>query len=94
LAVDGLPLRLRRFRKSLQLIPAGPRRDQGIAIGSDASCQLVPACCVGTKPSCLNLFSENGKVETEMSLLEGIIDSLNNPLAVVEDIAADNNWSF
>ena len=39
-------------------------------------------------------FSENGKVETEMSLLEGIIDSLNNPLAVVEDIAADNNWSF
>ena len=29
-----------------------------------------------------------------MSLLEGIIDSGNNPLAVVEDIAADNNWSF
>ena len=29
-----------------------------------------------------------------MSLLEGIIDSRNNPLAVVEDIAADNNWSF
>jgi len=29
-----------------------------------------------------------------MSLLEGIIDSPNNPLAVVEDIAADNNWSF
>jgi len=29
-----------------------------------------------------------------MSLLEGIIDSQNNPLAVVEDIAADNNWSF
>jgi hypothetical protein len=34
------------------------------------------------------------KVETEMSLLEGIIDSRNNPLAVVEDIAADNNWAF
>ena len=29
-----------------------------------------------------------------MSLLEGIIDSPNNPLAVVEDIAACNNWSF
>jgi len=34
------------------------------------------------------------KVETEMSLLEGTIDSRNNPLAVVEDIAADNNWAF
>ena len=29
-----------------------------------------------------------------MSLLEGIIDSRNNPLAVVEDIAANHNWSF
>src|SRR6202042_3148186 len=29
-----------------------------------------------------------------MYLLEGIIDSRNNPLAVVEDIAADHNWSF
>src|SRR6202140_5091393 len=29
-----------------------------------------------------------------MSLLEGIIDSRNNPLAVGEDIAANNNWSF
>jgi hypothetical protein len=29
-----------------------------------------------------------------MSLLESIIDSRTNPLAVVEDIAADNNWSF
>ena len=29
-----------------------------------------------------------------MSLLEGTIDSRNNPLAVVEDIAADNNWAF
>ena len=29
-----------------------------------------------------------------MSLLEGMIDSGNNPLAVVEDIAADNNWAF
>jgi hypothetical protein len=29
-----------------------------------------------------------------MSLLEGIIDSHNNPLAVVEDIAAHHNWAF
>jgi len=29
-----------------------------------------------------------------MSLLEGIIDSRNNPLAVVEDLAADNNLPF
>ena len=29
-----------------------------------------------------------------MSLLEGIIDSRDNPLAVVEDIAANNDWSF
>jgi hypothetical protein len=29
-----------------------------------------------------------------MSLLESISDSRNHPLAVVEDIAADNNWSF
>ncbi|WP_221175360.1 YbjN domain-containing protein, partial [Staphylococcus aureus] len=34
------------------------------------------------------------KVETEMSLLEGIFDSRTNPLAVVEDIASDNNWAF
>src|ERR1700757_2300816 len=29
-----------------------------------------------------------------MSLLEGIIDSPNNPLAVVEDVASDNNLAF
>ncbi len=29
-----------------------------------------------------------------MSLLESTIDSRTNPLAVVEDIAADNNWAF
>src|SRR6202162_2130591 len=29
-----------------------------------------------------------------MSLLESTIDSRNNPLAVVEDIAANHNWSF
>ncbi len=29
-----------------------------------------------------------------MPLLEGAIDSKNNPLAVVEDIAATNDWAF
>ena len=29
-----------------------------------------------------------------MSLLEGVIDSRNNPLAVVEDIATHNDWPF
>ncbi len=29
-----------------------------------------------------------------MSLLEGIVDSQKHPLAVVEDIASDNNWAF
>jgi len=29
-----------------------------------------------------------------ISLLEGIIDSPNNPLAVVEDVASDNNLAF
>jgi hypothetical protein len=29
-----------------------------------------------------------------MSLLEGVIDSRNNPLTVVEDLAADHNLSF
>lgn len=29
-----------------------------------------------------------------MSLLEGIYDSLNSPLAVIEDVAATNDWSF
>src|SRR5215468_3632251 len=37
---------------------------------------------------------QEDKVETEMSLLEGIVDSKTNPLAVVEDIASDNNWAF
>ena len=29
-----------------------------------------------------------------MSMLESVVDSRNHPLAVIEDIAADNNWSF
>jgi hypothetical protein len=29
-----------------------------------------------------------------MSMLEGVLDLRSHPLAVVEDIAANNNWSF
>ena len=47
--------------------------------------QPVPAC---------GATKQEDKVETEMSLLEGIVDSPSNPLAVVEDIASDNNWAF
>jgi hypothetical protein len=76
------------------LDPGKPREDHqatlGIASGSDASCQRVSVCCVRT-----TIVTSNQKQGRDgMSLLEGIIDSRNNPLAVVEDIAADNNWSF
>jgi hypothetical protein len=86
LSVDGPAVRLRRFRKSHHFMQAnfgGP----GIASCSDALFQRVSACCVR-----INTFK--GKGRDGMSLLEGIIDSRNNPLAVVEDIAADHNWSF
>ena len=46
--VDGLGCRLRGFRKSHHLIPAGPgiEPQSGIAVGSDASSQRAPACRV------------------------------------------------
>src|SRR5260370_12348824 len=44
------------------------------------------AACVSTKCK--------ARGRDGMSLLEGIIDSRNNPLAVVENVAADNNWAF
>jgi hypothetical protein len=46
----------------------------------------VPASCLH------HHISEQGR--GGMSLLEGTIDSRINPLAVVEDIAADHNWAF
>jgi hypothetical protein len=63
-----------------------PRADQGIAAGDEARCARTGPACVST--------NQEDKVETEMSLLEGIVESRNNPLAVVEDIASDNNWAF
>ena len=42
------------------------------------------------------VYQKNSKISrsTGMSLLEGIINSRNNPLAAVEDIAAENDWAF
>src|SRR6266568_4695526 len=76
LAVDGLPVRLRRFRKSHHLIPASP----GARSGDCSRQPRIMPTCVGLLRAYQTIvsesFSENGKVETEMSLLEGIIDSL------------------
>ena len=86
--VDGMGVRLRRFRKSHHLIRANP---EVLGAFRDCSRQRRAVACGPT--SRINLDQEI-KVETEMSLLEGTIDSRNNPLAVVEDIAVDNNWPF
>ena len=40
------------------------------------------------------IFNGKGKVETACPSSKASSNSRNNPLAVVEDIAADNNWSF
>jgi hypothetical protein len=69
-----------------RLLKRMPRADQGIAAGDEARCARTGPACVST--------NQEDKVETEMSLLEGIVESRNNPLAVVEDIASDNNWAF
>jgi hypothetical protein len=90
LVVDGPAVPLRRFRKSHHFMHA--------SFGGAKDCNLqrrVISARVVSRVR-INIVSEfyKNKVETEMSLLEGIIDSRNNPLAVVEDIATDHNWSF
>jgi hypothetical protein len=90
LPVDGLGVRLRRFRKSHQLILAssGPTGDCSRQ-RRVMSAHVAPAVCVSHPyPN----FQRQGR--DGMSLLEGTIDSRNNPLAVVEDIAADHDWAF
>src|SRR6195952_4058170 len=79
---------LRRFRKSHHLISQALAH-QGIAAGSDASCQRVSARSARITIVFLRRQGRDG-----MSLLESNVDSEHNPLAVVENIAADNNWSF
>ena len=43
---------------------------------------------------CVRINTSKSKGRDGMSLLEGTIDSKNNPLTVVEDIAAANDWAF
>ena len=42
----------------------------------------------------VRINTSKSKGRDGMSLLEGTIDSKNNPLTVVEDIAAANDWAF
>jgi hypothetical protein len=61
---------------------------EGPAVGNHALSGAGPAF------PCAYQQIQKNKGRDGMSLLEGIIDSENNPLAVVEDIASDNNWAF
>jgi hypothetical protein len=83
------PRAVARIPQITSVDPGSPGEPSGIAVGSDASGRHAPVCCVRKQSFYLQ---RQGRVG--MSLLESIIDSRNNPLAVVEDIAADNNWSF
>ena len=101
--MDGLGTQLRRFRKSHQLIrdkPALVRRDrksdseriaesdsEGIALNDVKEARAGPTACVSKD-------NKKARGRDGMSLLEGTIDSKSHPLAVVEDIAASNNWPF
>jgi hypothetical protein len=91
LLVDGVPLQLRGFRKSHHLIPAGQASDK---LGAVTGVQPAAARQTSAWACCVEYQHIQEQGRDGMSLLEGIIDSRNNPLAVVEDIAADNNWSF
>jgi hypothetical protein len=94
LPVDGLGPPLRRFRKSHHFVSAGPDPD----VLEHRGVQFATARMSGARrrAACVSLVSEFCKRQGRdgMSLLEGIIDSRNNPLTVVEDLAADNNLSF
>jgi hypothetical protein len=63
-------------------------------VWSNRLCSLQRRSDIFAYPSavCISIFQEQGR--DGMSLLEGTIDSRLNPLAVVEDIAADHNWAF
>jgi hypothetical protein len=82
LSVDGFAVPLRRFRKShhfkLASSPCGLQRRIEI---------------IAYRPTA-SVSSHSKQGRDGMSLLEGTIDSRVNPLAVVEDIAADHNWAF
>jgi hypothetical protein len=87
LSVDGLGVRLRGFRKSHHLIRAGPDAFGGLQVQR----RVAPIARADLRVR-INTIKRQGR--DGMSLLESILDSRNNPLAVVEDIAADHNWPF
>ena len=92
-AVDGLRGRLRGFRKSHHLSRQAP--DDQEQSGTIRGLQSAAAHRFSRAPApvCVSTHMK-WQGRDGMSLLEGTIDSLNNPLAVVEDIATDNNWAF
>jgi hypothetical protein len=92
--VDGLTAPLRRFRKSHHFVPASSDPDETDHRGVRAATAREESAC--RRAVCVSLVSEFLKRQGRdgMSLLEGIIDSPNNPLTVVEDVATDNNLSF
>jgi hypothetical protein len=85
-ACGWTPRAVARIPQITSVDPGRPEGHRGSAVGSDASNKRVGQL------RAYQHIQEQGR--DGMSLLEGIIDSRNNPLAVVEDIAADNNWSF
>jgi len=96
--VDGLRIGCGRTQGSVAQIPqitslepGKPqhtiRNNQGIAVGCDAS-HFARA---GPR---LRINKVKWQGRDGMSLLEGIIDSRNNPLAVVEDIATDHHRAY
>jgi hypothetical protein len=96
LPVDGLTVPLRGFRKSHHFIHASPDPDAGWTIGklrSPAAREIFARVGVPREYHLVSEFSER-QGRDGMSLLESIIDSRDNPLAVVEDVATDNNLSF
>src|SRR3954470_19924221 len=76
-----------------QITSVDPRRPQRCREPIGGLQAATSASRAGRSPRVVATKQED-KVETEMSLLEGIVDSRTNPLAVVVDIASDNNWAF
>src|SRR5215213_4661091 len=87
--VDGLRGQLRGFRKSHQLSFGRLRSDPR---SGDCSRRRRTSSRRAVLRVRIRRIQKQGR--DGMSLLEGIIDSRNNPLAAVEDIAAENNWAF
>jgi hypothetical protein len=88
--VDGLGVRLRGFRKSHHFNLAGSKVNWNSRGVQSVATQDVSA---HRSPRAYQSDHKN-KGRDGMSLLESNFDSRTSPLAVVEDIAASNNWAF